>query len=189
MEQSIRQRIDSLRAFMADHKLGAFIIPSSDPHQSEYVAPYWETRKWLSGFTGSAGTLVVTTHEAGLWTDSRYFLQAAEQLEGSGIDLYKDGLPETPDIASFLKSRMPMEAVGIDGSVFSASAALQLKKDWKATPKCDVLTTRGNRCGPTARQCPKVTSSSIRCNTPERVVPTNWPPSGKPCNKTAPTAC
>lgn len=128
MEQSIRQRIDSLRAFMADHKLGAFIIPSSDPHQSEYVAPYWETRKWLSGFTGSAGTLVVTTHEAGLWTDSRYFLQAAEQLEGSGIDLYKDGLPETPDIASFLKSRMPMEAVGIDGSVFSASAALQLKK-------------------------------------------------------------
>lgn len=76
--------------------LKQFITPSTDPHLSEYVAPHWMSREWISGFTGSAGTVVVLMNEAGLWTDSRYFLQAAKELEGSGITLYKEMLPETP---------------------------------------------------------------------------------------------
>ena len=136
MKQTIRQRIEALRALMAEKGLAAFVIPSSDPHQSEYVAPYWEIRQWISGFTGSAGTVVVTQADAGLWTDSRYFLQAAEQLAGTGIELYKDGLPETPDIVSFLKSRLEAgQAVGIDGTVFSAAAALQMQDK---LAECDI---------------------------------------------------
>ena len=81
MKSEIINRIASLRNFMRKHKLSAFIIPSTDPHSGEYIPKHWEARKWISGFTGSAGTVVVTLDKAGLWTDSRYFLQAAEQLE------------------------------------------------------------------------------------------------------------
>ena len=103
MELTIKQRIEALRAAMKRRGVQAFIIPSTDPHISEYVAPHWQTREWISGFTGSAGTVVITTDKAGLWTDSRYFLQAAAQLEGSGIDLYKEMLPETPSISASFK--------------------------------------------------------------------------------------
>ena len=98
MAQTINQRIDALRALLKREGIDAFIIPSTDPHLSEYVAPYWKSREWISGFTGSAGTAVITSDKAGLWTDSRYFLQAEQQLEGSGTDLYKEMLPETPSI-------------------------------------------------------------------------------------------
>ena len=81
--------------------LAAFIVPSTDPHAGEYVPEHWESRKWISGFTGSAGTVVITLNEAGLWTDSRYFIQAEEQLEGTGIQLFKDRLPETPSITEW----------------------------------------------------------------------------------------
>lgn len=104
MKSEIRKRITALRDFMRHHKAAAFIIPSSDPHSSEYVAEHWESRKWLTGFTGSAGTAVITLNEAGLWTDSRYFLQADEQLADTGITLFKDRLPETPSIAEWLGS-------------------------------------------------------------------------------------
>ncbi len=77
MKSEIINRIASLRNFMRKHKLSAFIIPSTDPHSGEYIPKHWEARKWISGFTGSAGTVVVTLDKAGLWTDSRYFLQAA----------------------------------------------------------------------------------------------------------------
>ena len=134
MNNPIKKRIEQLRGMMQREQVSAFIIPSTDPHMSEYVAPHWQAREWFSGFTGSAGTLVVTLNEAGLWTDSRYFLQAAEQLKGSGIDLYKDGLPETPDILTFLQNRLqPDEAVGIEGQVFasaSASAWQSALKGW-----------------------------------------------------------
>ena len=79
MKQVIKERIATLRQFMKAHKLAAFIIPTTDPHLSEYTASHWESRKWISGFTGSAGTIVITDENAGLWTDSRYFLQAAEE--------------------------------------------------------------------------------------------------------------
>lgn len=89
MKQSISERIHALRMWFKPN-IQAFIIPSTDPHLSEYVAPHWKSREWISGFTGSAGTVVITEKKAGLWTDSRYFLQAAEQLQGSGIDIQRD---------------------------------------------------------------------------------------------------
>ena len=115
---------------MQAEKADAFIIPSTDPHISEYVAPHWQSREWISGFTGSAGTVVVTRDKAGLWTDSRYFLQAAQQLEGTGIDLYKEMLPETPGISEFLCRELEAgNTAGIDGYVFSMLDARQLRKE------------------------------------------------------------
>ena len=127
----IVERIEALRSFLKQKNIKAFIVPSTDPHMSEYVAPHWEARQWISGFTGSAGTVVVTENEAGLWTDSRYFLQAAEQLQGTGIDLYKEKLAETPSIADFLKARLSTgDAVGIDAQVFSLASAKSLKEEF-----------------------------------------------------------
>lgn len=128
MNQTVRQRIDALRALFENEGIDAFIIPSTDPHLSEYVAPHWQSREWISGFTGSAGTVVVTREKAGLWTDSRYFLQADQQLAGSGIDLYKEMLPETPSISVFLSENLKAgQVVGIDGKVFSTEEARQLQ--------------------------------------------------------------
>ncbi|MEL5894614.1 aminopeptidase P family protein [Bacteroides sp. GD17] len=128
MNQTINNRINALRGIFGKEGIAAFIVPSTDPHLSEYVAPHWQSREWISGFTGSAGTVVVTREKAGLWTDSRYFLQAARQLEGSGIDLYKEMLPETPCIPAFLSANLkPGEVVGIDGAVFSAEEVKQLQ--------------------------------------------------------------
>lgn len=128
MSQTIKQRINALRALFDNEGIAAFIVPSTDPHLSEYVAPHWQSREWISGFTGSAGTIVITREKAGLWTDSRYFLQAAQQLEGSGIDLYKEMLPETPSISAFLSENLKAgEAVGVDGKVFSTEEARQLQ--------------------------------------------------------------
>ena len=130
MSTLIKKRIEDLRQWMAQQQVEAFIIPSTDPHLSEYVAPHWQSREWISGFTGSAGTVVVTRSEAGLWTDSRYFLQAANQLQGTDIELYKEMLPETPSIAEFLCQHLQAgEAVGIDGSVFSMQEAFRLEKE------------------------------------------------------------
>ncbi len=130
MKLEIRNRIAALRYFMKKHQLTAFIVPSTDPHSGEYVPEHWEARKWVSGFTGSAGTLVCTTESAGLWTDSRYFLQAAEQLDGTGITLFKDRLPETPSITAWLGSVLkPGDRVGIDGWVNSQQEAEGLKAD------------------------------------------------------------
>ena len=91
------QRLSTLRQMMRHSAIAACIIPSSDPHLSEYVAGHWKRREWLSGFDGSAGTVVVLQEQAGLWTDSRYFLQAEMQLADSGISLFKEGLPGVPD--------------------------------------------------------------------------------------------
>ena len=88
-KQIIHDRIDSLRKSIAAQDLTAIIVPSADPHLSEYLPEYWQSRLWLSGFTGSVGTLVVTADFAGLWTDSRYWVHAAHQLEGTGITLEK----------------------------------------------------------------------------------------------------
>lgn len=130
MEKSIISRIDALREKMRQANIDATIIPHSDPHQSEYMAPHWHLREFFSGFSGSAGTLVVTVDDARLWTDSRYFLQAADQLEGSSIILMKDGLPSTPSINQYLTSTLqPGASVGIDAMTFSVAALNQLKSD------------------------------------------------------------
>lgn len=117
-----------MRQFMQAHQLHAFIVPSTDPHAGEYVPPHWESRKWLSGFTGSAGTLVLTDKKGGLWTDSRYFLQAKEQLADTGITLFKDGLPSTLSISEWLGEQLqPGNKVGIDGWVNSISTVMALQ--------------------------------------------------------------
>lgn len=132
MNSTINNRIAALRAHIAQEQIQAFIIPSTDPHLSEYVAPHWQSREWISGFTGSAGTVVVTAKDAGLWTDSRYFLQAARQLEGTCITLYKEMLPETPNIPEFLSAHLQEgDCVGIDGKMFSAEEVKHLQKELK----------------------------------------------------------
>lgn len=130
MKDNISERILALRQVLKAKSIHAFIIPSTDPHLSEYVAPHWEAREWISGFTGSAGTIVVTESEAGLWTDSRYFLQAARQLEGTGITLYKEMLPETPSITEFLSKHLDTgETAGINGQTFAAGQAEVMKQE------------------------------------------------------------
>lgn len=127
MYHTIHKRLSSLRRFMEDKGLHAFIIPSTDPHLSEYPAAHWESRVWISGFTGSAGTVVVTRESAGLWTDSRYYLQAAQQLKDTGIELFRDGLPNVPSIEDWLLAELSYgNNVGIDGNVYAASDAIQL---------------------------------------------------------------
>ncbi|MBB4079670.1 Xaa-Pro aminopeptidase [Lewinella aquimaris] len=123
------EKLAALRHQMLEHQLDAYVIPSADPHQSEYPAPRWATREWLSGFSGSAGTLVVTLHEAKLWTDSRYFLQAETELAGTGIQLMKLKTPHTPEYADWLGEHLLRgQTVGVDGRVFSATAARRLEK-------------------------------------------------------------
>ena len=129
----ITHRIAALRKEMQARQLSAFIVPSTDPHSGEYVPEHWETRKWISGFTGSAGTAVITLDDAGLWTDSRYFIQAEEQLAGTGIRLFKDRLPETPSIGEWLGSILSEgNKVGIDGWVNSLQEAKSLREELKA---------------------------------------------------------
>ena len=110
----------------------AFITPSTDPHAGEYVPERWKARQWLSGFTGSAGTAVVTSDQAALWTDSRYFIQAAEQLAGTGIELMKEKMEGTPSIAEWLGSVLPQgSVVGVDGWVNTVSEVESLENELK----------------------------------------------------------
>ena len=124
----IQERLAALRRRMQDERFDAFIVPSNDPHFSEYVAPHWGCRAWISGFDGSAGTVVVTRDRAALWTDSRYFLQAAEQLAGTGIELQRAGLPQTPSIPEWLNAARAVR-VGTDGRLFSRTAFDSLRND------------------------------------------------------------
>ena len=113
-------KLRELRKLMKKFKIQAYLIPSTDPHQSEYVPENWNRRAWFSGFTGSAGELAVTLRKAGLWTDSRYFLQAESQLEGTDIQLYKLGLPDTPSIREWLSDELKSgDQVGIDPRLIS----------------------------------------------------------------------
>jgi Xaa-Pro aminopeptidase len=113
---------------MEKHHLDAYLIPGSDAHQNEYVPDCWKRREFITGFTGSAGDVVILKEKAGLWTDSRYFLQAEEQLKGSGIDLFKIGVPGTPTIEEFLLNELSTGTrVGMDASLFTHSQFTQLK--------------------------------------------------------------
>ncbi len=121
MNNPTNQRINSLRELMSLNSISATIIPQTDPHQSEYLAAHWQSRRWFSGFTGSAGTLVVTGTEALLWVDSRYFLQAARQIKGSEIKMMKIAIPDYPTINEYLAANLHHgDVVGIDGLLFSA---------------------------------------------------------------------
>jgi Xaa-Pro aminopeptidase len=126
----IKSRISLLRETMKQHGISACIIPGTDPHASEYIADYWKEREWISGFDGSAGTVVVTLNGAGLWTDSRYFLHASEQLEGTGIELMKQGTPETMEIIPWLSSILNSgEKVSVNAQMFSINAYNSMKSE------------------------------------------------------------
>ena len=130
MYSNITDRIDALRSWMLRHEVSAFIVPSTDPHSGEYVPAHWESRAWLTGFDGSAGTAVITLDDAGLWTDSRYFIQAEEQLQGTGITLFKERMEGTPSVTSWLASVLPIgSVVGVDGWVNTASNVMALKDE------------------------------------------------------------
>ena len=127
---NINQRLEDLREVMKREHLSAFIFPSTDPHQSEYVADHWKEREWISGFNGSAGTAVVTMTSAALWTDSRYFLAAEEQLKGTEYQLMKLKIEGTPTIAEWIGRECgPGAEVGVDGMVNSASFVKELIGD------------------------------------------------------------
>lgn len=112
----ISERVKALQKQLAKNDLDAYIIPSGDPHQSEYVPTCWKSREWISGFTGSAGTVVITPDHAGLWTDSRYFIQGEEQLKGTGIELHRLTIPHTPQHLDWMKTNLPKGAkIGCNG--------------------------------------------------------------------------
>lgn len=129
----INERLTCLRQLMKQHGVSAVIIPSSDPHMSEYVADHWKSRQYFSGFTGSAGTLVVTLSKSGLWTDGRYYIQAEKQLSGSEITLFKMGQKDVPSYIDYLKEELAEgESVGIDGRLFTYQTVQAMKKAWEA---------------------------------------------------------
>ena len=129
----MNEYIERLTAFRAEMKaagVDAAIVPQADPHLGEYLASHWQVRRWLSGFSGSAGDLVITASKAALWTDSRYFLQAARQLEGTGIELMKDGLDGTPSIGEWLATELKAgDTVGIDGMLFTTPAIAKINSE------------------------------------------------------------
>src|ERR1043165_6571842 len=114
---------------MRENGVHAYLIPSSDPHQSEYVPACWQRRPWISGFTGSAGDVLVTLRDAGLWTDGRYFLQAANELAGSGVKLYRMGQPGVPTLNEYLEKNLAKgETLGIDPQTVSMRRAREIEQ-------------------------------------------------------------
>lgn len=133
-KQTIAARLSALREEMRREHLSAFIFPSSDPHNSEYVPSRWEGRKWISGFDGSAGTAVVTLHSAALWTDSRYFLAAEEQLAGTEFQLMRERVEGTPSIAEWIATEIEgaeSSEIGVDGMCMTYAECSDLKTDLK----------------------------------------------------------
>ena len=123
----IKQRIEKIRDLMKEKNIYAYIVPSSDYHQSEYVGEYFKAREFMSGFTGSAGTLIVSMDEVGLWTDGRYFIQAEQELKHSGIKLFKMGEEGVPTIEEYLLEKLPKNStLGFDGRVMSVKEGQNL---------------------------------------------------------------
>ena len=126
---TVNERITALRERMKEKKIDAYLVPTDDFHASEYVGEYFKCRKYITGFTGSAGTAVIMQDMAGLWTDGRYFIQAAAQLEGTGVDLFKMGEPGVPTIHQFLEEKLGEGmCLGFDGRTISAKEASELSE-------------------------------------------------------------
>ena len=127
---TIAQRLEALREVMRREHLTAFIFPSTDPHQGEYIPDHWKGREFISGFNGSAGTAVVTMKSAALWTDSRYFIAAEEQLKGTEFKLMKLKIEGTPTIAEWIGKECEAGAeIGLDGTCSSANTVKELIAD------------------------------------------------------------
>ena len=154
--QTVSQRLALLRQRMARRGLDACVVVTDDFHGSEYVGDHFKTRAYLSGFTGSAGTLLVLAEEAYLWTDGRYFLQAERQLTGSGIELMRAGQPGVPTLSAFLAERLPEGgALGFDGRTVSTRLYRTLERRWRTnTSAWTAALTRRRTCGRTDRPCP-----------------------------------
>jgi Xaa-Pro aminopeptidase len=126
----ILDRLSALRQAMQQQNISAYIIPGTDPHANEYIADHWKEREWITGFDGSAGTVVITSRSAFLWTDSRYFLQAEEQLQMTGVRLMKQGLPETLDIPSWINLNFESnDKIGINPAFFSHNSYKILERE------------------------------------------------------------
>src|SRR5690242_5754494 len=127
MSHPIPPRLVALRQAMVAHNVAACLVPTADPHLSEYLPDHWAAREWLSGFTGSAGTLLVTQTHAGLWTDSRYFSQAEQQLAGSGVALMKQKVAHAPEHLTWLQQHLHAgDAVAIAGDSLSPASRRQI---------------------------------------------------------------
>lgn len=125
---TVPERISALRSLMEEKGYDVYLVPTDDSHQSEYVGEYFKARAFITGFTGSAGTAVITKTDAGLWTDGRYFIQAAAQLEGSGITLFKAGQPDVPTIEAYITDVIPEGGtLGFDGRVVAMGQGQALK--------------------------------------------------------------
>lgn len=125
----IAERLAALRELMQERRMDAYLVPTSDYHESEYVGEHFACRKYITGFTGSAGTALIMKDWAGLWTDGRYFVQAAAQLQGSGVELMKMGQPGTPTLEEYLEQNLPESGIlGFDGRVINAGLGEKLEK-------------------------------------------------------------
>lgn len=132
MGKEITKRLEELRSLMRERGIDAYLVPTNDFHASEYVGDHFKCRKYITGFTGSAGTAVVMQEMAGLWTDGRYFIQAEQQIEGSGVTLFKMGEPEVPTVHEFLADRLGAgQSLGFDGRTMSAKEAEELDQKLK----------------------------------------------------------
>ena len=126
---TVNERITALRERMKEKKIDAYLVPTDDFHASEYVGEYFKCRKYITGFTGSAGTAVIMQDMAGLWTDGRYFIQAAAQLEGTGVDLFKMGESGVPTVHQFLEEKLGEGmCLGFDGRTISTKEAAELSE-------------------------------------------------------------
>ena len=129
MNHPVPARIAALRAAMARHGVAACLVPTADPHLSEYLPEHWQAREWLSGFNGSAGTLMVTATEAGVWTDSRYFSQAEQQLAGSGVALMKQRVAHAPEHLTWLQQHLHRDdVIAIAGDSVSIATQRQIER-------------------------------------------------------------
>lgn len=147
MPAAISERLKALRAQLEENNLDAYIIPSADPHQSEYVAPHWKIRKWISGFSGSAGLVIVTPDHAGLWTDSRYFLQAEKELAGNGLELHRQVVPHAPEHVPWLAKQLSRgSTVGLNGFLFSQAQLQHLERHFR--PKAIAIRSDLDLIGP-----------------------------------------
>ena len=132
MIHTINERVERLRSWMKENGISAFVFPSSDPHNSEYVAEHWKSREWISGFSGSAGTAVVTLEHAALWTDSRYFIAAEKELKGTDFQLIKLRVEGTPSVSEWLVrelSNYQKAVVGVDGNVNSFTEVSSMERE------------------------------------------------------------
>ncbi|RLB91045.1 MAG: aminopeptidase P family protein, partial [Deltaproteobacteria bacterium] len=131
------EKVDCIRKLMKAGNIAAVVIPSNDPHGSEYLAEHWQARKWLTGFSGSAGIAAITVEHAILWTDFRYYIQAEKQISGSLFELFKTGNPDVPTVETWLADTLnPGDTIGIDANMFSMTDVKKMTTEVEAKGLC-----------------------------------------------------